>query len=106
MNSVLGQAQGLVLLVLGLGVLALCAYALVDAVRQPQEAYVAAGKLTKTKWVAILAIATLVSFATLGGLGFLFLLSLVAAGVYLADVRPALRSVGGGRGRSAGPSGW
>jgi len=100
------QAQGLVTLLLGLAVLALCVYALVDAARRPADAFAAAGKLTKTKWVAILGVASLVSFATAGGLG-LIIIPLVAAGVYLADVRPALRSVGGGSGgRGVGSSGW
>ncbi len=98
-------AQGYVTLLLGLAVLAVCVFALVDAVRRPAGAFAAAGKLTKTKWVAILAVASLISFAGLGGLG-LIVISLVAAGVYLADVRPALRSVGGGRSGGSGPVGW
>ena len=100
-------AQGYVTLVLGLGVLALCLYALVDAARRPAAAFAVAGKLTKNKWLAILGVASLVSFAGLGGLG-LVVISLVAGAVYLADVRPALRSVGGGRrgGGGSGPTGW
>lgn len=99
-------AQGYVTLVLGLAVLAVCLYALVDAVRRPASAFAAAGKLTKNKWVAILGVASLISFAGLGGLG-LIIISLVAGAVYLTDVRPALRSVGGGpRGGGSGPVGW
>ncbi|MEJ5889727.1 DUF2516 family protein [Pseudokineococcus marinus] len=98
-------AQGYVTLLLGLAVLAVCVFALVDAVRRPAGAFAAAGKLTKNKWVAILAVASLISFAGLGGLG-LIVISLVAGAVYLADVRPALRSVGGGGGGRSGPVGW
>lgn len=100
-------AQGYVTLLLGLAVLAVCLFALVDAVRHPAQAYTAAGKLTKNKWMLILGAACLLTFATLGGLG-LIIISLVAAGVYLADVRPALRAVGGGpQGRrDSGAGGW
>ena len=75
-------------------------WALVDcAIRQPQ-AFVAAGKLTKVAWLAINAVALLVSFefGVLGAYG-LGLAGIVASIVYLVDVRPAVREVGGGGSR-------
>lgn len=98
-------AQNVVLWVLGIGVLVVCVFALVDAARRPAQAFVVAGKLTKNKWLAILGVASLVSFVGVGRLG-LIVIALVAGAVYLADVRPALRSVGGGRGGGSGPVGW
>jgi hypothetical protein len=71
------------------------AWALIDAITRPAAAYVAAGKLTKTKWLFILGIAFvlgLYSAVTYGGaIGFLSLIAIVAAGVYLSDVRPKVR---------------
>ena len=91
-------ASSLLLLGLGLGALALKIWALVDAITRPTEAFVAAGKLTKVAWIVILALAVV-----LGGtnvLGLFGLLGLVAAIVYLVDVRPAVRGI-----RPGGPWG-
>lgn len=93
----------------------LCLYALVDAARRPPRAFETAGKRTKTFWMVLLGVATAVAFAALpipGGPGmpmFLALGSAVAAGVYLADVRPAIRPYSGGPGGAGGsgrPRGW
>ena len=86
--------SSLLLLVLGYAALGLKVWALVDACTRPQPAYVAAGKLTKVAWVAILAAAVL-----LGGtdvFGIFGLLGTVAAIVYLVDVRPAVRELNRG----------
>lgn len=108
--EILGQAQGWVMLALGVGALLLCAYALVDALRRPARLFPAADKRTKGLWVGILGLATALVFVNFTGnsLGFLSILSVVAAGVYLADVKPALdASSGRGRGdrRNMGPYG-
>ena len=81
----------LLLSVLSLGALALKLWALVDACVRPGAAYAAAGKLSKPAWIAILAVAVLLT----GGdvLGLLGLVSVVAAIVYLVDVRPAVREL-------------
>lgn len=103
-------AQSWVLLLLTLAAFAMQVFALVDAARHPASAYEAAGKLTKQKWLIILGVAAAIGFISLGNGGLLFLLviAVVAAAVYLTDVRPALQSMGGrGRGRSSGPyGGW
>jgi hypothetical protein len=78
-------------LVLGLGALVLKVWALVDACIRPQSAYVAAGKLTKLAWVAILAAAVLLGRTSIFGI--FGLLGIVAAIVYLVDVRPAVREL-------------
>ena len=90
--------SNLLLLVLGIGALGVKVWALIDAVTRPGEAYVAAGKLSKPIWIAILAAAVL-----LGGtnvLGLFGLVGLVAAIVYLVDVRPAVSGM-----RPGGPWG-
>ena len=62
----LGTAQSTLLLVLGVAALAMEVFALVDALRHHPDAYVAAGKRTKTFWGAILGVATAVGFVALG----------------------------------------
>lgn len=96
--QIIGQIQGWI--ILGLGLLALVAevHALLHAVRQRPDAFTAAGKKSKTFWVAALAIATLLGFAVLGsGFGLLAIIGIVVAGVYLADVKPAIDAVMGRR---------
>lgn len=102
----LGQAQGYVLLVLTLAALALEVFAFVHALRTRPDAFVAAGKRTKQFWMAVTGVAVLLGFVSLGGLGLLAILGVVAAGVYLADVRPAVETVQGrGNSSNQGPYG-
>ena len=85
-------------------------WAFVDAVRRPAAAYTAAGKLTKQLWLIILGVALL--FGVAGAVGFVSIIQMlpiigfIAAAVYLADVRPAVRQYGGrGGSSSSGPYG-
>ena len=98
--DLIASAQGWVLLLLGIAALGLCAYALIDVIRQPADRFVAADKRTKGFWGAIVGLSTACIFVTFGNvLGFIPLLAVVGAGVYLADVKPALDATRGGRGR-------
>jgi len=98
MNAI-GTAQGAITLVLSLAILGMEVFAFVDALRHRSDAYVAAGKRTKPIWLGVTGVAALLGFLTLGNpLNLFALLGVVGAAVYLADVRPALRSVGGSRG--------
>ena len=102
----LGQAQGYVMLVLTLAALVLEVYAFVHALKTRPDAFVAAGKRTKQFWMAVTGVAILLGFVSLGGLGLLAIVGVVAAGVYLADVRPAVETVQGrGTGSHQGPYG-
>ena len=102
----LGQAQGFVMLVLTLAALALEVFAFVHALKTRPDAFVAAGKRTKQFWMAVTGVAILLGFVSLGGLGLLAIVGVVAAGVYLADVRPAVETVQGrGSGSHQGPYG-
>lgn len=99
---------------LAVAILGFKLFALLDAATRPDDAYRAADKKTKGFWLAVLGIAFgldmlfganfLYSFLTLGGL--------VAAIVYMVDVRPAIRELtdrrGGGNNndrRNMGPYG-
>ncbi|ROR92518.1 uncharacterized protein DUF2516 [Nocardioides aurantiacus] len=73
--------------------LALKIWALVDALLRPAEAYEAAGKLTKPAWLLILGLAVGAALVFPSVFGLLGILGIVAALVYVLDVRPALVSV-------------
>jgi len=96
------NVQSTLVLILGLLALACEVFALVDALRHRPDAYVAAGKRTKNFWMILLLVAVVLGVVTLFNVLNLFgLIGFIAAAVYLADVRPALRQVSG-RGRSHG----
>jgi hypothetical protein len=84
--------QELVFFVLYWGVLALTVWAFVDALIRPASGFVAAGKLTKPGWAAITGLAALIIFWQ-GPMSFLGLPAVIAAVVYLVDVRPAVRGL-------------
>ena len=84
--------QELVFFVLYWGVLALAVWAFVDALIRPANGFVAAGKLTKPGWAAITGLAALILFWQ-GPMSFLGLPAVIAAVVYLVDVRPAVRGL-------------
>jgi hypothetical protein len=93
----LGTVQGLLMLAIGVLALGVDGFALVDAFRQRTDAFPAAGKLTKPIWLGILAVATAVGVIFVRYPFNIFnLIAFVAAGVYLADVRPAIKAISGG----------
>ncbi|MEV4257076.1 DUF2516 family protein [Spirillospora sp. NPDC049652] len=95
------------------------AWALIDALTVPTNAYAAASKQSKKLWMIILIVAAVVGLAAavlpLQGsspvavlFGILPVAAFIAAAVYLADVRPAVKPFkgrGGGRGSNMGPYG-
>jgi hypothetical protein len=106
--NILGPVQGFVLLLLGVASLGLTAYAAFDAVRFRSNLYPAVGRQSKVFWVGILVAAFLVAIVSFGynTLGLLNIAGVIAAAVFLTDVRPKLRQVsGGGRDSGTGPYG-
>ena len=97
MVNVIGGAYGpLNFFFLALAVVAfgIEAWAFIDAITRPAHAYLAAGKLTKMKWLFILGIAFVLGLyaAAYGSaIGFLSVIAIVAAGIYLTDVRPKVK---------------
>ncbi|MBP6996319.1 MAG: DUF2516 family protein [Phycicoccus sp.] len=104
--SFVSSAQAMILLVLGIAALGLELYAFVDALRRRPDAFEAAGKRTKNFWLLLTGVALLVGFVTVMSVLNMFgLIAVVAAGVYLADVKPALDQVTGRGQGSQGPYG-
>ena len=96
-------------LALGLAAFIVEAWAFIDAIRRPAQAFVATGKQTKQLWLIILGVATFVGLGgALTGVGpgsFLPVIAFVAAAVYLADVRPKVKDFTSGGGTNSGPYG-
>ena len=103
--QLLSSLQGWIVLGLSVAALGVEAWALIDCVRRPSQAFDAAGKRTKGFWLAVTVVATLLGVISLNAIpGLLAIVGIIGAGVYLADVRPALDQVMG-RGRTEGPYG-
>ena len=90
---------GPIFLVLLLMQIVLKVYVFIDAVRRPQDAFVAADKQTKNFWLIILGLALASQLVFPSAIAILPIIGTVAALVYLVDAIPALRAVGGGGGR-------
>jgi len=108
----IADLQALIVLALALGAFALEVFALVDALRRRSDAFVAAGKRTKRFWVVLLVFAVALGFIGLprpvgfgDALSIFSIIAVVAAAVYLTDVRPAVRQIRGGGGTHSGPYG-
>lgn len=108
--------QAFLLLALSLVALGMELFAFVEAARASGDAYVQAGKRTKKFWVGLSAAALFVGILALpifvGIMPYwINVIAVVVAGVFLADVRPAIRisGTGSGNGRSRRPGpygGW
>jgi hypothetical protein len=82
--------------VLWWGLVALRVWAFVDCLTRKAAAFPAADKLTKPTWLLILVAAGLLGTFVSAPLWPISLISAVAAAVYLADVRPAVREITSG----------
>ena len=82
-------------LIISLAMFIATAFAFVDSLQHKPDAYVAADKLTKNTWAIILGlgVAAQMLFWGTGPLSLFHLVSIIAAIVYIVDVRPALRSL-------------
>jgi hypothetical protein len=108
--DIVGSVQNIVLLLLGIGSLLLTGFAFFDVLRRKASLFPHVGRLTKPVWLGILGAAFLISIVSFGyssTLGFLNVIGVIAAGVYLADLRPKLKQISGGGGSQQGPyGGW
>lgn len=102
------EVQQWVGLALGAIALGIQLWAFIDALLTRSDAFVAAGKRTKPFWLAITGVASAIGLVHLTQpFGMFNLIAIVAAMVYLTDVRPAvagLRRRGRG-GAARGPYG-
>ena len=83
--------------VLFYGLIVLRGWAFADCITRKAAAFPAADKLTKPSWLLILLAAGLIGTLASPPLWPISLISAVAAAVYLADVRPAVRESSSGK---------
>jgi hypothetical protein len=76
------------------------AWAFLDAIRRPAASFVAAGKRTKPIWLIITGVALLIGIGCVLGELTLFgsflalpIVGFVASAIYMADVRPKIKSL-------------
>ena len=114
---IFGTLQYWIILLLAVGTLVAGVWALIQALRFPNSAYVAAGKRTKTFWGVITGTAALTAFLTLppplgfgsGILSFFTVAALPAIIIFFVDVLPKLREnhrPGATRARDNNRGGW
>lgn len=87
------ELQGNVFLVVLVVLLLIKGFAFINALTYSAQAYDAAGKLTKVAWCAITGLGFVAQLVLLGPFNLLSIVFTIAALVYLADVRPALKEV-------------
>ena len=87
------EIEGSIFIVISLVLLAVKIFAFVTALMFSPDHYRAADKLTKPAWVAILGLAVAAQVLMPDVRSLINLAFTIAAFVYLADVRPALRSL-------------
>ncbi|MGK3650172.1 DUF2516 family protein [Pseudarthrobacter enclensis] len=109
---IIRSVEQAVFFILALVALGLELWAVADCARHKANAFEATGKRTKAFWLALTGGAALVGVISLfasggifGTLGLFGLAAVVAASVYLADVRPAVKDAGRGGSRNMGPYG-
>ncbi|THJ65028.1 DUF2516 family protein [Arthrobacter echini] len=106
--SLVFDIQQSLYLVLGLLALGIEIWALADCLRRPSAAFEAAFKRTKGFWLALTIGAVVVGLLSVlgrsGGFNLFQLIAIIAACVYLADVKPAVSQTSG-RGGNSGPYG-
>lgn len=85
--------ENYVSLVLFFPLLAMKIFALADAIYRKDALFVAADKQNKAFWIIILVVTLIVQLLWRSPVWVMNLFGTVAAGVYLADVRPRLQSL-------------
>ena len=104
--DVLCSFQRLIGRVLVVGGRVCATFGLLEALRHRPDACTAAGKACKNIWLAVLGVAVALSFySVVSPFTLPWILAVVGSGVYLADVRPALRRVIGRGSSNSGPYG-
>ncbi len=88
--------QNLVMLVLWVVFLAVKGWAFIDCIRRPQSAFPAVGRVSKLLWIILTGVAFLTGLIPNLTLGIIGIAGVIAALVYLFDVRPRIVEITGG----------
>ena len=112
-----GTLQAKIIVIIAIITFVVAVWALIQAMRFPPQAYVAAGKRTKVFWGCVTGLAALIAFLTLppplgfgnGIFSFFTVAALAAVIVFFVDVLPRLREShrpGSGGARRTDSGGW
>lgn len=82
-----------ILIIVGYPAILVGLYAFVHALLQRADAFTAADKLTKPAWLGITGAATVVLFLSRTPYSLLWIAGLVAALVYIVDVKPKVTDI-------------
>jgi hypothetical protein len=88
----MAEFDGLLFSALYVAAQVLTLWAFIDVLVRPAPHFVAMGKLTKPAWAGITGLAAVFVYL-FGAMSFLGLPAVIAATVYLVDVRPAVRGL-------------
>jgi len=114
---VFGPLQMWIIQVLSIAAFIAAAWAMIQALRFPDRAYVAAGKLNKLKWGLIVGVALVITFLALpwpfgfggGVMSFGVVIAVAAVVIFFVDVLPKLREnhrPGASRAKDNNRGGW
>lgn len=90
-------AQNLIMFVLWIVLLGVKAYAFIDCVRRPAQAFPAVDRQSKTLWMILTGIALLTGLLMNSTLGIVGIAAAAIAIIYLVDVRTKIQSITGRR---------
>ena len=90
-------AQNLIMFVLWIVLLAVKAYAFIDCMRRPAQAFPAVDRQSKTLWMILTGVALLTGLLMDQTLGIIGIAAAAVAVIYLVDVRTKIQSITGRR---------
>ena len=91
--------QGVLVLALWVAMLGVKAFAFVDCLRRPKQAFPAVGRQSKVLWLVLTGASalTVLLWSYVSPLGLIGLAGIVVSLVYLFDVRPRIKEITGRR---------
>ena len=94
-GNLLGNVQGVVVLVLWVVLLGLKGFAFVDCLRAPTQVFPAVGRQSKILWLVLTGLALLTGLLPNLTLSLFGIAGAVVALIYLFDIRPKIQAITG-----------
>ncbi len=95
LGNLLGNVQGVVVLVLWVVMLGLKGFAFVDCLRAPTQVFPAVGRQSKILWLVLTGLALLAGLLPNLTLSLFGIAGAVVALIYLFDIRPKIQAITG-----------
>ncbi len=94
-GNLLGNVQGVVVLVLWVVLLGLKGFAFIDCLRAPTQVFPAVGRQSKILWLVLTGLALLTGLLPNLTLSLFGIAGAVVALIYLFDIRPKIQAITG-----------